>query len=260
MYICCNLYGIPLGKPTIIGKNALAIISFQKQQRKKLRKWPRCCWTVLPSYLGFRCPALLTTSRLTLRCTAETMKVSALSSSPPRVNRHMVVSSQMLLCLPCARIHNSLHGNAEKSHLLKAIEQDNKKMVKEHHCWTNKSIKIYCEEGFDLNSNAILDVAVLEGLLLSYFWMMRTISASPLSVNNMENLQLLGQCYEINFDEKNIFQSHHNCCGGWSHHLKEDCLSPNTCFQWFHTKSAASSRAVQLTDVACCTWVIASLP
>lgn len=149
MYICCKLHGIPPRKPTIIGKNALAIISFQKQQRKTLRKWPQCCWTVLPSYLGFRCPALLTTSLLTLRCTAETMKVSASSSSPPRANRHMVVGSQMLLCLPCARIHNSLYGNAEKSHLLKAIEQDNKKMVKEHRCWTNKFIKICCEEGFE---------------------------------------------------------------------------------------------------------------
>lgn len=162
MYICYKLYGIPPGKPTIIGKNALAIISFQKQPRKKLWKWPRHCWTVPPSYLGFQCPPLLTTSLLTLRCTAETMKVSVSSSSPPRANRHMVVSSQMLLCLPCARIHNSLYGNAEKSHLLKAIEQDNKTMVKEHYCWTHKSIKMLWG-GIWMkvvkNLNAILDAS-----------------------------------------------------------------------------------------------------
>lgn len=93
MYICYKLHGIPTpGKLTVISKRASASVSFQKQQRTNLRKWPQCCWMVLPSYLGFQCPVLLTTSLLTLHCTAETMKVSASSSSRPRVNHHMVVS------------------------------------------------------------------------------------------------------------------------------------------------------------------------
>lgn len=105
---CCyllNVFKCFLDSPaqvnthTFTGQRVLVSVSFQKQQRKKLRKWPRCCWTALPSYLGFPCPALSTTSLLILRCTAETMRVLASSSSPPRVNHRTAVSPRVLPCL-----------------------------------------------------------------------------------------------------------------------------------------------------------------
>lgn len=61
--------------------------------------------------------------------------------------------------------------------------------------------------------------------------MMRKIFALPPSVNNMVNFKFEMEIWnywdnamKVILIKKKKIQSHHNCCGGWSHHLKRECL------------------------------------